>query len=145
MTGVGQVPNWKEILTNSGDNVRISTVVTRCNEHEFFDVVRRLSEFPIKYIQARRVSTDTRLDELNPDIAAYERLYTFVSRAFPMTRKFFTDAEEYEIYGKKVVFWRTVKTSINSMNYFTDGTISGEYFIVEGYLKNHDCPAVVER
>lgn len=34
--------------------------------------------------------------------------------------------------------WRTVETSVNSINYFTDGTISDEYFIVEGYLKEND-------
>jgi len=136
MIGVSRIPDWEYILNNSGSNVRAQVVVTRCNEHEFFDVVKFLSTTPVKYIQARRVSTDTRLKELSPDIAAYERLYTLVSRVFPMTRKFFTDAEEYEIYGKKVVFWRTVKTSVNSMNYFSDGTISDEYFVVEGYLKN---------
>jgi len=136
MIGRKKMPDWDTLLRNSGPNVRAQIVVTRCNAHEFFDVVRRLSEYPIKYIQARRVSTDTRLEEMAPDIKAYEELYTMISRAFPMTKKFFTDAEEYPIFGKPVIFWRTVKTSVNSMNYFTDGTISDEYFVVEGYQKN---------
>lgn len=38
----------------------------------------------------------------------------------------------------EVVFWRTVKTTTNSFNYFTDGTFSKEYFIVEGYANEHD-------
>jgi len=43
-------------------------------------------------------------------------------------------AEIYDVYGQDVVFWRTIKTSANSINYFTDGTISEKYFIIEGYL-----------
>jgi hypothetical protein len=34
--------------------------------------------------------------------------------------------------------WRTVGTSVNSLNYFTDGTLSGEYFVIEGYSKQHN-------
>jgi hypothetical protein len=30
----------------------------------------------------------------------------------------------------------TVRTSVNNYNYFTDGTVSDEYFVIEGYLKN---------
>ena len=95
----------------------------------------------IKYVQVRRPSTDTRQQFLYPDVAAYERVYTQISHIFgPPPRKFVTDAEEYElkrIIDIPVVFWRTTKTSVNSMNYFTDGTISDNYFIVEGYLKNY--------
>lgn len=36
----------------------------------------------------------------------------------------------------EVVFWRTIKTSVNSLNYFIDGVVSDLYFVVEGYLKN---------
>ena len=45
-------------------------------------------------------------------------------------------AEIFNVYGKDVSFWSTVETSVNSLNYFTDGVCSDEYFIVEGYLKN---------
>jgi hypothetical protein len=40
------------------------------------------------------------------------------------------------VYPIDVVFWETVSTTANSMNYFTNGVISTEYFIIEGYLKN---------
>jgi hypothetical protein len=45
--------------------------------------------------------------------------------------------QQIDIYGKQVNFWRTVETSVNSINYFTDGTISDNYFVVEGYVKNY--------
>ena len=48
----------------------------------------------------------------------------------------FNMAEIFNVYGKDVSFWSTVETSVNSLNYFTDGVCSDEYFIVEGYLKN---------
>jgi molybdenum cofactor biosynthesis enzyme MoaA len=135
--GRSELPEWERILTTT-ERPRVSIVLNRCNEYEFWDVLRFLADFPkVRYVQVRRVSTDRRLDLLAPDMAAYERVYTQVSRIFgPPARKFVADAEEYRIYGMPVVFWRTVKTSVNSLNYFTDGTISDEYFIVEGYLKH---------
>lgn len=137
MIGNSNIPDWDKIIPAT-KNCRVSIVLNRCNQFEFFSLLKYLSKFEnIKYIQVRRVSTDTRLELLAPDIAAYEETYSTVQQIFQMTRKFVTDAEEYNIYGKPVVFWRTVKTSVNSLNYFTDGTISDNYFIVEGYLNNY--------
>ena len=137
--GRADIPDWENIINKSGNNVRVSIVVNRCNREEIWDILKFLSKFPnIRYIQIRRVSTDTRLNELAPDISAYETFYTEASKIFPLNRKFVTDAEEYVIYDKPVVFWRTIKTSVNSLNYFSDGTISDLYFIVEGYLRYND-------
>jgi hypothetical protein len=142
--GREDLPNWEEIIPASGDNVRISVVVNRCNEHEIFNVLRYISEFDdVRYIQIRKVSTDTRQDVLTPDAAAFERFYTLVQRVFPLQDRMWEDAEVYDLYGKPVVFWRTVRTSINSLNYFTDGVVSDEYFIVEGYLKYCEQPSIV--
>ena len=137
--GRSDVPLWQTILQIPDiKKVRVSLVVNRCNESEFFDILKFLSQFKqVRYIQVRRISTDTREKLLMPDMAAFERVYTKVREIFPLKRKFVSDAEEYEIYGKPVDFWRTVKTSANSINFFTDGTISDLYFIVEGYLKYH--------
>jgi len=84
----------------------------------------------------RRVSTDTREKELMPDIIAYEKLYDEVSRIFPRIDKLWGDADVFDVFNTTCVFWRTIKTTVNSLNYFSDGTISNEYFIIEGYLKN---------
>ena len=128
------VPDWRRIITST-ERPRISVVVNRYNESEIESLLDFFSEFPnIRYVQMRRVSTDRRVDELMPDIEAYERIYHWYSSMYPMT-KLFADAEIYSIKGHDVVFWRTVRTSVNSMNYFTDGTISDMYFVVEGYLK----------
>lgn len=137
--GRKDIPNWDKIIrtTQSYDiPVRISIVINRCNYHEFWDLIRYLSKFNLPYVQVRKVSTDFRQKELFPDIKAYEELYTLVSNIFPLKQKIWKDADIYEIFGVDVVFWRTVQTSVNSWNYFTDGTISKEYFIIEGYLKS---------
>jgi hypothetical protein len=47
----------------------------------------------------------------------------------------FCGAPVYKWYGKDMILWRTVKTRANSVNYFTNGIFSKEYFIVEGYKK----------
>lgn len=134
--GRSDLPDWETIIPAT-QRPRISVVLNRCNKYEFFPLMRYFTKFPnIRYIQIRRVSTDTRVEELTPDMIAYEEIYTQVKDIFPMKEKIWADAEVYEIYGQDVVFWRTVKTSVNSLNYFTSGVISSEYFIVEGYLKH---------
>jgi len=134
--GTHVIPDWDHIIPMSGPNVRVSIVLCRENVDEFFHIVKYLSQFPnVRYIQVRRISTDTRLDELCADIAIYESFYKVFQDIYPRIGTFYA-AQQHEVYGKEVNFWRTVETSVNSFNYFTDGTISDEYFIVEGYLKN---------
>lgn len=133
--GREDLPDWETIIPLT-ERPRVSIVLNRCNRFEFFELLRYIAQFKnVRYIQVRRVSTDTRAALLMPDMAIYEEVYSQVRDIFPLKKRFATDAEVYEIYGKDVVFWRTVKTSVNSMNYFMDGTISDMYFIVEGYLK----------
>jgi len=135
--GRDDIPDWDLILTKT-KGARVQIVLNRCNQSEFYDLLKYLATLKhrIKYVQIRRVSTDTRQNLLAPDAVAYEQIYTEVSKIFPLKRRFVSDAEVYEIHGLDVVFWRTIKTSVNSMNYFTDGTCSESYFIVEGYLQN---------
>jgi hypothetical protein len=72
---------------------------------------------------------------LADDAVAYENLYAYVKHRYPVEETLWGNADVFRISGVPVCFWRTVKTSIGSFNYFTDGTISDEYFVVEGYLK----------
>lgn len=136
--GFSRLPNWDKIIPQSGDNVRISIVLCRYNIYEFDNIIRYISKFDnVRYIQVRRISTDTRYDLLKEDIALYEQFYDKFAEEHGADRiSDFYLAQRYMLYGKEINFWRTVETSINSLNYFTDGTCSDEYFIVEGYLKN---------
>jgi MoaA/NifB/PqqE/SkfB family radical SAM enzyme len=134
--GTGLILDWKRIIPFCGDNVRVSIVLNRYNVNEFFDLLEYISQFGnVRYIQVRRISTDTRYEFLKEDIELYEKIYKKVKEKYKQTGEFYL-AQKFEIFGKEVNFWRTVETNINSLNYFTDGTVSDEYFIVEGYLKN---------
>lgn len=135
--GKSYLPNWDRIIPMSGDNVRISIVLNRYNVNEFDDLIKYISKFDnIKYIQIRRISTDTRYELLEEDIKLYEEFYQQIEEKYSDNKiDDFYCAQRYMIEGKEVNFWRTVETSVNSLNYFTDGVCSDEYFIVEGYLK----------
>lgn len=134
--GTDKIPDWEYLLNNSGDNVRVSIVLNKHNKDEFYELLDYLSGFDkINYIQVRRISTDTRYDLLKEDVTLYEDVFNEFKQKFNQFGQFY-NAEQYNYKGKEVDFWRTVETSINSFNYFTDGVISKEYFIVEGYLNN---------
>jgi len=136
--GRRDLPDWGYLIPNSGDNVRISIVVNRYNVGEVESLIHYLSQFDnVKYIQLRRISTDTRYDFHEEDLIVYEKFFKEFSAKYPQKTTFF-GAEVFEVYGKEINFWRTVETSCNSINYFTDGTVSDEYFVVEGYLKNRE-------
>lgn len=144
MMGWRKVPDWDAILAAT-KRPRVSMVLGRYNVDELLDVVRLVRRHPhVRHMQARRISTDTRQVELLPDVKAFERLHERVAEQYPLVREFY-GAPIYLIDGVEVTFWRTVQTSIGSINYFTDGTISREYFVVEGYLRNRGAASAVSR
>lgn len=133
--GWKKAPDFNWILNEKNDNTRVSVVVCRRNLSEIFDIIRLCKEKGVRYVQLRRISTDTRYEELKDDIDAYDDLLNFIRSAFPLVGGYET-AECYDIHGIQVSLWATVCTTANSVNYFTDGTVSDEYFVIEGYLKN---------
>ena len=136
--GTNHIPDWDWILPQI-DNLRISVVINRYNHVEVVaSLLAYLCDYKnVRYIQLRKVSTDTRHEQLEEDMKAFDLVSEYIHQKCESTGKFY-DADVFEIMGKEVVLWPTVSTSINSYNYFTDGTISKEYFIIEGYLKNKD-------
>lgn len=135
--GREDMPDWDSLLRKF-ENTRVSIVLNRYNVGEFWTLMDFLSKYEnVRYIQVRRICTETRTDLLQKDIDLYETFFEGFSRAFEEYRiDDFYGAERYIVYGKEVNFWRTVETSVNSLNYFTDGTCSDNYFIVEGYCNN---------
>lgn len=129
------IPDWNTIIPNT-KNTRISIVLNRHNETEFMDLLKYSCSFEnVKYVQVRRICTDTREKFLIEDVHVYERVFEEVKKNFPLVGYFY-NAEVFEMFGKEVCFWRTVKTSIESFNYYTDGTINDEYFVIEGYMRD---------
>jgi hypothetical protein len=136
--GRHDMPDWYSIISSTTAPCRVSIVVNKYNCTEIEGLIDYLSGFKnINYIQLRRISTDTRYDEMKDDIEVFEELYENIVYLYGEPKSNYESAQIFKIMGKDIVFWRTVSTTANSMNYFTDGTISEEYFIIEGYLKNH--------
>ena len=140
--GRPDILDWERLIPaikSDTNHIRVAVVINRYNKDQIIDIIKYLSRFDeIDYIQARRISTDTREDTLLEDVEVYENLYREVEKKFGVYDTFY-NAQRIRMFGKEVCWWRTVETTANSINYFTDGTISGNYFIVEGYLNNYKC------
>jgi len=136
ITGVYEIPYWQYIIPRT-NNCRISVVINRYNFIELMGIIRFVAEFNnVKYLQLRRVSTDTRKKELQLDAEIFEYIYQAFCASFGHHKLGdFAGADIFKLFGKKIVFWRTVKTRVNSFNYYTDGIFTDEYFIIEGYQK----------
>ena len=138
--GRPDILDWERLIPaikSDTNHIRVAVVINRYNKDQIIDIIKYLSKFDeIDYIQARRISTDTREDTLLEDVEIYENLYREVEKKFSVYDTFY-NAQRIRMFGKEVCWWRTVETTANSINYFTDGTISGNYFIVEGYLNNY--------
>ena len=131
------IPDWDNIIPYCGERVRIQIVVNRHNEKEVLPIIEYASKFEnVKYIQVRRISTDHRFDELNQDQSIFALLLKQVDSKFSRVEDFYL-APQYNMFGKRVCFWATVRTSIGSYNYYTDGSINKDYFVIEGYEKSN--------
>ena len=133
--GRPDIPSWEDIvcLTN-GPRIKIAIVLTRHNVGEIWEILSFLEPYRdrIDYVQIRKVCTDNRYDELEEDMLLFESFERKLIKSYDSIGSFET-AKEYKINGLRVSLWRTVGTTVNSLNYFTDGTISGDYFVIEGY------------
>jgi len=129
------IPEWEKIFKTTSDNSRVSIVINRYNMNEIDNIIKFVSNFKkIKYIQLRRICTENRHDLLNLDTVIFNKFFNEFSKDNKKIDTFYK-AEIFNKYNKNIIFWRTTETSVNSINYFSDGILSNEYFIVEGYLK----------
>lgn len=132
------IPDWDMIIKKIKVPLRIAIVVTRYNKNEILSLIQFFSKYKnISYIQLRCIATDERYEELKEDIDCYKEVTSEIMEKFSYLRDYYT-ASIYDVYGIEVCLWKTVATTINSYNYFTDGIISTNYFVVEGYKKEID-------
>jgi molybdenum cofactor biosynthesis enzyme MoaA len=132
------VPDWKAVFEMTAPaRVRAAIVLNRYNQHEIYEILNYLATTNVDYIQVRKVCTDNRLSEHETDMVAFEMWAERFNHLMGGPIEKFEDAPQYVWAGKKVSVWRTVGTSVNSLNYFTDGTLSNQYFVIEGYSKEN--------
>lgn len=121
-------------LTNS--NVRVSIVVNRYNKNEIFDMLHQLRPFNLRYVQLRQCYKYYDDADVQPDIDAFNEVVSKLE-SFPIKGQF-KESIIYDVDGLDVSIWRTVfkKESISSSNYWTNGVITENNLLVEGY--EHD-------
>ena len=121
-------------LTNP--NVRVSIVVNRYNKNEIFDTLHQLRPFNLRYVQLRQCYKYYDDADIQPDIDAFNEVLSKLE-SFPVKGQF-KESVIYDVDGLDVSIWRTVfkKESISSSNYWTNGVITENNLLVEGY--EHD-------
>lgn len=133
--GTENMPDWTKIIPASGEHVRIATVVNRYNRDDVLNTIKELSKYPnVNYIQLRAICADTNKEIYALDAKAFNDLKKEISKNFSQVDTF-KGYPVYNIYGKRVSLWDPLQVTVNSNNYFTDGTVSNSYFVTEGYSK----------
>lgn len=136
ITGRRKAPNWDEIIRAITTRFRIAVVIDRYNVGELRQIISFLSQYEqVKYLQVRKTATDTRYGLLKEDMDVFEKMYREILAEFPQIDEF-ESAPIHEIDTLRVTFWKTVATTVNSHNYWTNGVMSADYFVIEGYLRN---------
>ncbi len=144
MTKTQAVPNWIRIFNETTVPFRVSIVITKYNYRDIVYMLGFLRAFKFninfKYVQIRRISSDNRCELMKPHQEVYEIVKRYFLMMYPKRslEKVYERAPIYTVNGLDICLWETVNTTANSLNYFPNGVISDEYFIVEGYLKNKD-------
>jgi MoaA/NifB/PqqE/SkfB family radical SAM enzyme len=73
--GRRDIPDWDTIIPKT-KNCRVQIVVNRHNIDQIDDLLKFIARYDnVKYIQVRRISTDTRYELLQEDIDLYERFF----------------------------------------------------------------------
>lgn len=133
---IANVPLNFDFLENlriiDNDNIRVTIVVNRYNYKEIFDMLNVLEHFDLRYVQLRKCYKYYDVD-ITPDVEAFEEVMTELKK-YPVKGNF-NESIIYNVNGLSVSVWETVfkKESISSSNYWTNGVITHNNLLVEGY------------
>lgn len=129
---------WHWIYRNTEVPFRISHVVTAQSCLEVVEFIRWASIRKPEYIQLRKVASQ------RPDMLPHQEAFDFVAQRLIERAKIRGwEVKEYEAARViswdgiiDVVLWPTVDTTANSLNYFTNGKYSNDYFVIKGYKES---------
>lgn len=132
--GIGLVDLPSLLKKLEGTKHRYAIVVNRYNENEVLDLIDTISKADKNcYIQIRQLCDDNGLHgDYYEDILAFERVAQKIEDTLPRKSEFET-APIYTANGVEVCVWRPLRITVNSLNYFTNGKISDNYFVIEGW------------
>ena len=95
-------------------------------------MLNKLKDFNLRYVQLRQCYKYYDVD-ITPDIDAFKYVINLLKR-YPIKGNF-NESIIYDVNGLSVSVWETVfkKESISSSNYWTNGVITDNNLLVEGY------------
>lgn len=141
------VPLTFDFLANlrkiKSSNVRVSIVVNRYNKDEIFDMLDELTKFKLAYVQLRQrylyYWEDTSIEE---DQDAINEIGGKLYENYKILGRYKKETLDYDYKGMKVSLWWTVfsKKAIMSSNYWTNGKITHNNLLIEGYEECRQIP-----
>lgn len=135
-------PDWNKIfqtLSSLKKKCRVSIVVNRYNKNEIQDMILFLKQFDcISYVQLRKVYKY--YEEDMEDSAAFYEVANFIKSNYSKISNYF-ESDVYNVNGLQVALWEDVfkKSSIESINYFTNGDISTHNLLIPAYETKEGC------
>ncbi len=136
-------PAYNKILRELQVPYRISIVVNRYNVDELWNMLQHIASVAnenLKYVQMCKISSVRRYEEFELD----RRLY---DEALHDARRLLVKMCEYEgsvqlgFYSFKhkrmipVSWWTKDTSTMNALNYFTNGIVSYDYWTIESFLQ----------
>lgn len=144
---ITKVPLRFDFLENlskiKSSNVRVSIVVNRYNKDEIFDMLDELTKFKLAYVQLRqRYLYYTEDKTIGEDTLAMKKIARILSDNYAVIGRYKNETLDYNYKGMKVSLWWTVfsKQAIASSNYWTNGKITHNNLLVEGYKECQQIP-----
>lgn len=136
--GISEVDFSSIAKALQGTKHRYAIVVNRYNKNEIIDMIEKTSQLDKDcYIQIRQVCDDNGIDgPYHDDILAFQKVAEDIEKKYPRKSEF-ENAGIYIANGVNVCVWRPFNVTVNSFNYFINGIISDNYFVIEGWEKNN--------
>jgi wyosine [tRNA(Phe)-imidazoG37] synthetase (radical SAM superfamily) len=137
--GVHDLPDYDTIfdeLYKLNKSCRVSIVINRFNRNEIFQILDYLSTKEcVSYVQLRKIykyDNSIRQDDAN----SFDLIKNELSQNFQMVGNYY-ESQIFDYQGLKVSIWENVfkKSSIRSINYFTNGLISTNNLLIPAYEK----------
>ena len=132
-----RVPRWGKILSSTR-KYRASYVARAFKSDPtgvatFNGILNMLGAFHVpEHFQVRRVYRREWYDGHDADVAAFEAVASHLAERFNQTGEYY-GCKTYDAHGITVCMWSPEHTSIQSLNYFTDGHDSSTYRIADAY------------
>ena len=123
-----------------GKKIRLAIVVNRYNKDEILDIIKTVSKYKsVEYVQLRKVYKYYKDDKFDIDMDKYDELIGELDLEFKENGNYY-ESKIYDVYGVNISLWNNVfmQSSVKSLNYFTDGRMSGDNLLVRIYEEKNE-------